>query len=68
MCADIFGREMEVQESKQGSLMGAVILARELMGDLEDAKAYEPKIREVVRPCRERHGQYMEQYERDRVS
>ena len=64
MCADIFGREMEVQESKQGSLMGAVILAREVMKDLRDAGDYEPEIREVIRPCGKRHRQYMEQYER----
>lgn len=66
MCADIFGREMEVQESKQCSLMGAVALARERMGDLKDAGDYEPKIQEVIRPRKELRRQYMEQYERYR--
>lgn len=32
MCADIFNREMEVDEVQQGSLMGAVVLAMDLMG------------------------------------
>ncbi|MEZ3486900.1 MAG: hypothetical protein K1W22_10015 [Lachnospiraceae bacterium] len=64
MCADIFGREMEIQESKQGSLVGAVVLARELLGELRDARDYEPEIRAVVRPREERRRQYMEQYER----
>ena len=64
MCADIFGKEMEIDESKQSSLMGAVILAREIIGDLKDISDYEPKVKATVRPDMARNERYKKQFER----
>ena len=40
MCADIFNREMEVDEVQQGSLMGAVVLAMGSDGNRKSGKFY----------------------------
>lgn len=62
MCADIFGRTMEINDSDQSSLMGAVILAREITGDISSAEDYSAPVKKVIRPDAERHGLYQEQY------
>lgn len=64
MCADIFGHDMEIDESKQSSMMGAAVLAREVLGDLGDASDFEPHVREVVKPDMGRHELYMKQFEK----
>lgn len=64
MCADIFGKTLEVNDSTQGSLMGAVVLAREIMGDLSEIEKYEPHIKMMVEPNKERHILYEEQFEK----
>lgn len=64
MCADIFGKEMEIDQSKQSSLMGAVILAREIIGDLKDISDYEPSVKTTVRPDMARNERYRKQFER----
>lgn len=50
MCADIFGKELEIDESKQSSLMGAIILARQQIGDLPSVEAYTSKVTKLVKP------------------
>lgn len=64
MCADIFGREMEVDETKQSSLMGAVVLARTVIKDLGDINEYRPLTKAVVKPDMIRHEQYTKQFEK----
>lgn len=62
MCADIFGKEMEVDEYQHGSLMGAVVLAREVIGDLQDAGDYEPRQKIQIQPDMARHQLYQQQF------
>lgn len=64
MCADIFGKELEVDETKQSSLMGAIVLAREAVGDLSSVGEYEPCVKTVVKPDWQRNSQYMKQFEK----
>lgn len=71
MCADIFGREMEIDGVQQGSLMGGAILAMEVMGEIGDVREYKPLPARVVRPnerkaelYQERFGRYLEEYRR----
>lgn len=68
MCADIFNREMEVDEVQQGSLMGAVVLAMDLLGLIKAEEFYvEPS--KIVKPdpakveiYREKFQQYLKYY------
>lgn len=64
MCADIFGKEMEVDETNQSSLMGAIVLAREVTGDLASITQHTPHIKEFIKPDMSRNQQYMQQFER----
>lgn len=64
MCVDIFGKEMEIDETKQSSLMGAVVLAREIIGDLKDIGEYKPLTKEVIKPDMSRNKQYAEQFKK----
>lgn len=63
MCADIFNREMEVDEVAQGSLMGAVVLAMDLMG-LIKAEEFSVEPSQVIRPNPEHVGMYREKFQR----
>lgn len=62
MCADIFGRTMEINDSDQSSLMGAVILAREIVGDISSVEDYSAPVKKIIRPDVKRHELYQEQY------
>lgn len=64
MCADIFNREMEVDESKQSSMTGAVVMARKVLGDLKDLDDFEPHVQRRIRPDEARHAQYVKQFDR----
>lgn len=63
MCADIFNREMEVDEVQQGSLMGAVVLAMDLMGVIK-AEEFSVEPSRVVKPIPENVGIYQEKFQR----
>lgn len=63
MCADIFGMEMEIDESKQSSLMGAVVLARERVGDLADIRDYAPEVKNIIRPNLDKTQVYQEKFQ-----
>ena len=43
---------------------GAVILAREIIGDLKDISDYEPSVKTTVRPDMARNERYRKQFER----
>lgn len=58
MCADIFGIEMEVPETEQSSLMGAVVLACESMGAISGIQAFPFKKGRLVEPDMEKNRYY----------
>lgn len=63
MCADIFNKDMEVDEVAQGSLMGAVVLAMDLMG-LGKAEEFSVEPSRVIKPIPENAGIYQEKFQR----
>lgn len=63
MCADIFGRELEIDESKQSSLMGAVVLARVKTGGLSDIRDYTPEIKRIICPDLDKTRVYKDKFE-----
>ena len=63
MCADIFNREMEVDEVQQGSLMGAVVLAMDLMG-LIKAEEFSVEPSRVIKPNPKNVEIYQEKFQR----
>ncbi|HIX58374.1 MAG TPA: hypothetical protein IAA45_01475 [Candidatus Blautia gallistercoris] len=63
MCADIFNKEMEVDEVQQGSLMGAVVLAMDLMG-LVKAEEFSITPSRTVRPNPRNVEMYQEKFQR----
>lgn len=63
MCADIFGLDMEADENKQSSLMGAVVLAKERLGLLDDIRNYKSKTSKIIRCDKKKTAMYREKYE-----
>ena len=63
MCADIFNREMEVDEVQQGSLMGAVVLAMDLMGIVK-AENFSAAPGRILRPDPKNAEIYREKFQR----
>ncbi|MDD2959251.1 MAG: FGGY-family carbohydrate kinase [Lachnospiraceae bacterium] len=63
MCADIFQKDMEVDEVQQGSLMGAVVLAMDLMG-VKKAEAFFVEPSRVVKPNPDNAEIYQEKFRR----
>ncbi len=64
MCADIFQRELEVNQNEHGSMLGGAVLAMELLGVIEDVCAYEPEISRIIRPNAEKAALYQKKFER----
>lgn len=64
MCADIFEKEMEVDQQSQSSLMGGVVLAMELLGVIESIENFNVAPAAIIIPDRERTGIYRKHYER----
>lgn len=62
MCADIFGRTMQVEQNTQSSLMGGAVLAMEKLGKIREAAQFTPPIREEIQPDAGRHADYLRQY------
>ncbi|MGI6069393.1 MAG: gluconokinase [Blautia sp.] len=63
MCADIFNKEMEVDEVAQGSLMGAVVLAMDLMG-LIKAEEFSIEPSRTVKPIPGNVEKYQKKFQR----
>lgn len=64
MCADIFQRELEVNQNEHGSMLGGAVLAMELLGVIKDVCAYEPEISRIIRPNAEKAALYQKKFER----
>lgn len=69
MCADIFEKDMEVDKQSQSSLMGGVVLAMELAGEIASVEDFCVEPVSVVRPepshvevYRKRYQNYLECY------
>lgn len=63
MCADIFQKEMEIDEVPHGSLFGGAVLAMELLGVIEDVCEYEVEKKELIKPDYENAGVYQRKYQ-----
>lgn len=63
MCADIFGKEMEVDPQSQSSLMGGIVLAMELNGQMEEAESLIIHPSTVIHPNPELKQFYKKRYE-----
>ena len=70
MCSDLFGREMEVDNQEQSSLIGGAVLALHLMGRIENLEDYDVPPMGIVCPdpvrtdiYREKFGRYKEYYD-----
>lgn len=64
MCADIFGKEMEVDRQIQSSLMGGVVLAMELSGVIGSIEEFTLNPASIIRPNRDRAEVYRRRYEK----
>ena len=69
MCADVFEKDMEVDKQSQSSLMGGVVLAMELAGEIASVEDFCVEPVSVVRPepshvevYRKRYQNYLECY------
>lgn len=70
MCSDLFGREMEVDNQEQSSLIGGAVLALHLMGRIENLEDYDVPPMGIVCPdpvrtdiYRKKFGRYKEYYD-----
>lgn len=64
MCADIFQKEMEIEDIPHGSLLGGAVLAMELSGVISDVSEYESRRTETIEPIFENRSVYQEKFER----
>jgi len=66
ICSDIFRKDLEIPGAgmEHASMMGGVVLASELFGELSDIGQYETETKEIVKYNPERHEEYMEYYQR----
>jgi len=64
MCSDIFGLEMEIDGTKDGSLMGAAVLGMEKLGVISDISEFSIKARQTIPPKSEMTELYRKKYER----
>lgn len=64
MCANIFGRELEIDRCEHASLMGAVTLAKERLGLIEDVQRYSPPAAGVIQPDGSKAELYKRKYAR----
>lgn len=62
MCADIFGKEMEVDQQSQSSLMGGVVLAMELLGVIDTIEDFNVEPTAIIVPNPERIAIYKKRY------
>lgn len=64
MCADIFGREMEIDRQEQSSLIGGAVLALHLLGKLERLEDFQVEPAAVIVPDPLHSSTYREHYRR----
>lgn len=62
MCADIFGRDMEIDEVSHSSLMGGAVLGMAVLGVIDDIEDFETATVRVVHPDPAMAGIYAERY------
>lgn len=62
MCADIFGKELEIDKCEHASLIGAVTLAKERQGLIESVERYNPPPAGVIRPDSSKAELYRKKY------
>lgn len=62
MAADIFQKEMTIQEVEHSSLMGSIALSMELLGVIEDASDFVSENNEVIAPNPEMKAMYQAKY------
>ena len=64
MCADIFKRDLEVDNNKHGSLLGGAVLAMELAGVIDDVREFDPAPAYVIHPNPDMETFYEQKFER----
>ena len=64
MCADIFQTDLEVDTVEHGSMMGAVVLAMEHLGVIQDACDFTAPAAKVIHPNPEKADFYQEKFAR----
>lgn len=64
MCADIFQKDLEVDDNEQGSLLGGAVLAMELAGVIGDVRDFDPAPAKIIRPNPEMADFYEKKFER----
>ena len=64
MCADLFGRELEVTDTEHSSLVGGAVLAMTAAGELASAADFETPTVRVIRPDPGKRAEYDDKYER----
>ncbi len=69
MAADIFNKTMTVSDTEQESMMGAVVLAMEALGVIDDITEYRARVKKKVEPdpeavelYRKKYAAYLEAY------
>ncbi|MCB6609607.1 FGGY family carbohydrate kinase [[Clostridium] symbiosum] len=63
MCADIFEKDMEVDKLAQSSLMGGVVLAMELAGEINSVEDFRVEPVSVIKPNPHRGEIYRKRYQ-----
>ena len=64
MCADIFQKDLEVDDNEQGSLLGGAVLAMELAGVIGDVRDFDPAPAKIIHPNPEMAAFYEKKFER----
>ena len=64
MCADIFQKDLEVDDNEQGSLLGGAVLAMELAGVIGDVRDFDPAPAKIIHPNPEMADFYEKKFER----
>ena len=64
MCADIFGRTIEIDPCKHASLMGGVILAKERLKIIESIEGYALPPTGCIEPDLDKRAMYKDKFEK----
>jgi sugar (pentulose or hexulose) kinase len=64
MCADVFGRDMELDPAENASLMGAATVAMEKLGVVSDVTKVDIPASKVIQYNPEKQALYAEHYKR----
>ena len=63
ICADIFQKELEVDQNEQASLMGGVVLAKEYLGLIDDVRNYMPSPSRIIYPNPDKAELYRKKFQ-----